>query len=55
MGLRLLEESSLLSHRRAVSDGGHGYDRRYIIAKFFSHSGNAGEVDLEAWGETTTL
>lgn len=45
------EESSLLSHRRAVSDGGHGYDRRYIIAKFFSHSGNAGEVDLEAWGD----
>ncbi|WP_099211234.1 STT3 domain-containing protein [Thermococcus henrietii] len=43
------EESSLLSHRRAVSDGGHAYDRRYIIAKFFSHSDNAGEVDLEAW------
>jgi len=43
------EESSLLSHRRAVSDGGHGYDRRYIIAKFFSHSNEAGEVDLEAW------
>lgn len=45
------EESSLLSHRRAVSDGGYGYDRRYIIAKFFSHSGNDGEVDLEAWGD----
>ncbi|WP_456368602.1 peptide transporter [Thermococcus sp.] len=45
------EESSLLSQRRAVSDGGHGYDRRYIIAKFFSHEGNNGEVDLEAWGD----
>lgn len=43
------EESSLLSHRRAVSDGGHGYDRRYLIARFFSHSGAMGEVDLEAW------
>ncbi len=42
-------ESSLLSHRRSSTDGGHAYDRRYILAKFFSHSGNAGEVDFEAW------
>ncbi len=43
-------ESSLLSQRRTPTDGGHGYDRRYILAKFYSHSGNAGEVDFEAWG-----
>ena len=43
-------ESSLLSNRRASTDGGHAYDRRYVLAKFFSHSGNAGEVDFEAWG-----
>ncbi|MDV3104355.1 STT3 domain-containing protein [Thermococcus waiotapuensis] len=43
-------ESSLLSQRRASTDGGHAYDRRYILAKFFSHSGNDGEVDFEAWG-----
>ncbi len=43
-------ESSLLSNRRTPTDGGHGYDRRYILAKFYSHSGNAGEVDFEAWG-----
>ncbi|WP_297498614.1 STT3 domain-containing protein [Thermococcus sp.] len=43
------EESSLLSHRRAVSDGGHGYDRRYIIARFFSRTNEKAEVDLEAW------
>ena len=43
------EESSLLGHRRAVSDGGHGYDRRYIIARFFAGSNEKAEVDLEAW------
>ncbi|EEB74727.1 peptide transporter [Thermococcus sp. AM4] len=43
-------ESSLLSDRRASTDGGHAYDRRYILAKFFSHSGDKGEVDFEAWG-----
>ncbi|WP_456420532.1 peptide transporter [Thermococcus sp.] len=43
------EESSLLSHRRAVTDGGHGYDRRYIVAKFFSGFDTKAEVDLEAW------
>ncbi|ASJ01009.1 glycosyltransferase family 39 protein [Thermococcus gorgonarius] len=43
-------ESSLLSHRRASTDGGHAYDRRYILADFFSHSGNEAEQDFEAWG-----
>ena len=43
------EESSLLSHRRAVTDGGHGYDRRYIVARFFSGFDTKAEVDLEAW------
>ncbi|WP_297522785.1 peptide transporter [Thermococcus sp.] len=43
-------ESSLLSHRRASTDGGHAYDRRYVLAKFFSHSGSKSEVDFEAWG-----
>ena len=49
------EESSLLSHRRAVSDGGHGYDRRYIIARFFSGTDEKAEVDLEAWGDRYVL
>ena len=43
------EESSLLSHRRAVTDGGHAYDRRYIVARFFSGTNEKAEVDLEAW------
>ncbi|ASJ02997.1 peptide transporter [Thermococcus profundus] len=43
-------ESSLLSDRRASTDGGHAYDRRYILADFFSHSGNEAEQDFEAWG-----
>ncbi len=42
-------ESSLLSHRRSSTDGGHAYDRRYILADFFSHYGNESEVDFEAW------
>ena len=42
-------ESSLLSHRRASTDGGHAYDRRYIVADFLSHYGNRSEVDFEAW------
>ncbi|ASJ11231.1 peptide transporter [Thermococcus sp. P6] len=42
-------ESSLLSHRRSATDGGHAYDRRYIVADFFSHYGNESEVDFEAW------
>jgi len=42
-------ESSLLSHRRSSTDGGHAYDRRYILADFFSHSGNESEQDFEAW------
>lgn len=45
------EELSLLSYCRVVSDGGYGYDRRYIIVKFFFYSGNVGEVDLEVWGD----
>lgn len=43
-------ESSLLSHRRSATDGGHAYDRRYIVADFFSHYGNESEQDFEAWG-----
>jgi len=42
-------ESSLLSHRRSATDGGYAYDRRYIVADFFSHYGNAAEEDFEAW------
>ena len=42
-------ESSLLGHRRSATDGGHAYDRRYIVADFFSHSGNDAEQDFEAW------
>ena len=42
-------ESSLLSHRRSATDGGHAYDRRYIVADFFSHYGNESEQDFEAW------
>ena len=42
-------ESSLLSHRRSATDGGHAYDRRYIVADFFSHYGTKGEQDFEAW------
>ncbi len=42
-------ESSLLSHRRAITDGGHAYDRRYLLAKFFTHYWNESEVDFEAW------
>jgi dolichyl-diphosphooligosaccharide--protein glycosyltransferase len=42
-------ESSLLSHRRAITDGGHAYDRRYLVAKFFTHYWNESEVDFEAW------
>jgi len=42
-------ESSLLSHRRSATDGGHAYDRRYIVADFFSHYGNDAEQDFEAW------
>ncbi|WP_461866857.1 peptide transporter [Thermococcus sp.] len=42
-------ESSLLSHRRASTDGGHAYDRRYIVADFLSHYGNKSEVDFESW------
>ncbi|MDI3474553.1 MAG: dolichyl-phosphooligosaccharide-protein glycotransferase [Thermococcaceae archaeon] len=42
-------ESSLLSHRRSSTDGGHAYDRRYLVADFFAHHGNESEVDFEAW------
>ncbi|NJE04615.1 peptide transporter [Thermococcus sp. M36] len=42
-------ESSLLSHRRSATDGGHAYDRRYIVADFFAHQGNESEQDFEAW------
>jgi len=42
-------ESSLLAHRRSSTDGGHAYDRRYIVAKFYAHSGLSSEVDFEAW------
>ncbi|ASJ07137.1 glycosyltransferase family 39 protein [Thermococcus pacificus] len=42
-------ESSLLSQRRSATDGGHAYDRRYIVADFFSHYGNEAEQDFEAW------
>ncbi|WP_297465421.1 STT3 domain-containing protein [Thermococcus sp.] len=42
-------ESSLLSHRRSATDGGHAYDRRYLVADFFSHYGNDAEQDFEAW------
>ncbi|NJE61379.1 peptide transporter [Thermococcus sp. 21S7] len=42
-------ESSLLSHRRSATDGGHAYDRRYIVADFFSHYGGESEQDFEAW------
>ncbi|HDZ35545.1 MAG TPA: peptide transporter, partial [Thermococcus sp.] len=42
-------ESSLLSHRRSATDGGHAYDRRYIVADFFAHSGDESEQDFEAW------
>ncbi len=42
-------ESSLLSNRRSATDGGHAYDRRYIVADFFSHYGNDAEQDFEAW------
>ncbi|NPA47193.1 MAG: peptide transporter [Thermococci archaeon] len=42
-------ESSLLGDRRSATDGGHAYDRRYLVGKFFSHTGNAAEVDFEAW------
>ncbi len=43
-------ESSLLGHRRSATDGGHAYDRRYLVADFFSHYGNDAEQDFEAWG-----
>jgi len=49
------EESSLLSNRRAVTDGGHAYDRRYIVAKFFSGFDNKAEVDLEAWEDNYVI
>ncbi len=42
-------ESSLLGDRRSATDGGHAYDRRYLVGKFFSHTGDAAEVDFEAW------
>ncbi|NJE02913.1 peptide transporter [Thermococcus sp. MV11] len=42
-------ESSLLSNRRSSTDGGHAYDRRYLLADFFSHYGNESEQDFEAW------
>ena len=42
-------ESSLLGHRRSATDGGHAYDRRYIVADFFSHYGKDAEQDFEAW------
>ncbi len=42
-------ESSLLSHRRSATDGGHAYDRRYIVADFFSKYGTKSEQDFEAW------
>ncbi|AEK72105.1 oligosaccharyl transferase, STT3 subunit [Thermococcus sp. 4557] len=42
-------ESSLLGNRRSATDGGHAYDRRYIVADFFSHYGNESEQDFEAW------
>ncbi|NJE84281.1 peptide transporter [Thermococcus sp. CX2] len=42
-------ESSLLSNRRSATDGGHAYDRRYIVADFFAHYGNESEVDFESW------
>ncbi|MCD6373176.1 MAG: peptide transporter, partial [Thermococcus sp.] len=42
-------ESSLLGHRRSATDGGHAYDRRYLVADFFSHYGNDAEQDFEAW------
>ena len=49
------EESSLLGNRRAVTDGGHAYDRRYIVAKFFSGFDNKAEVDLEAWEDNYVI
>ncbi|WP_457752532.1 STT3 domain-containing protein [Thermococcus sp.] len=42
-------ESSLLGHRRSATDGGHAYDRRYLVADFFSHYGTKAEQDFEAW------
>ena len=42
-------ESSLLGHRRSATDGGHAYDRRYLVADFFSHYGPKSEQDFEAW------
>ena len=42
-------ESSLLGHRRSATDGGHAYDRRYLVADFFSHYGDDAEQDFEAW------
>ncbi len=42
-------ESSLLGDRRSATDGGHAYDRRYLVGKFFAHTGNAAEVDFESW------
>ena len=44
-------ESSLLSHRPALIDGGYARDRDLLIGKMFASNVNdpLGEVDLETW------